>query len=162
MRPSVVLITGSPGVGKTAVAAQIALRMGYAHIEEDVIYSMLPSLTREESSCMAVNAVIITLCQYFLAHGRSVVIEGIFHFQAPTKALLATLNIRTGCHLVATLDTCLARNQQRGPGGVQLDPVEVKELHSLATWSRLVRINAEGRLDEVVNAVLREMKTNEW
>jgi len=162
MTTRVALITGPPGVGKTAVAERIARQTGCAHVEEDGVYAMLPSLPRESSSSGEANQVILALCRHFLAAGRSVLLDGLLYFPEPADALINAIGIRAGCRLVASVETCLQRNRRRGPGGVELDPAEVTALYHVGHHTRFVAIDAERSLDDVANAVQRELEACGW
>lgn len=162
MKTSTAIITGPPGSGKTTIARSIAASIGAAHVEEDVLYDLVPSLDRSHASLAILPDLIAALCSTLSAQGFPILIEGLFFDATLVEALQKRLGIKCIIALSVTIDRCLARNLQRMPGGIVLAANEVEKLHVIPRPNSWKRVSANEEFDVVLKQVAETLRSAKW
>lgn len=89
--PTVVVVCGPPGVGKTTVAAAAATRLDAAVLRTDVVRKELfPEPTYADAETEAVYAELLERGREHVTAGRSVVLDGTFRTRSQRGRALAT------------------------------------------------------------------------
>jgi predicted kinase len=124
--PSVIVVSGRPGVGKTTVSRLVAATFDPSvHLQADDLMASIvsgwidPNLPEAEQQNEAIGGVLAVSAMSFARAGYTTIVDG-FVFPEGVEGLAAACASRgLSCHyvvLTADLDTCWARARRRGEG----------------------------------------------
>lgn len=156
---TVILVSGSPGTGKTTLAARISENMNEVcvHIEGDMLYNMVkkgwvhPCDDYDKFFLNILWDNIVSLIKNFTKYNINVVVDHIKNSEINIKVVIVSSNI----------DTIIKRDKQRS-GVAYVGEERIRQIaedfNSDIIPERYILENDDANLDELVNTILNESR----
>jgi predicted kinase len=154
-RPRLIVVTGPPGAGKTAIAAELRTRLGLPLVAKDTVKELLGGALgiEDRARSQQLGAIVFELIAAFvkelLEQGVSVIAEGNFTRRSPLFSGLPPAEI-VQVHVTAepeTLRTRLLERDIRHP--VHYDREAADEVSARAAGGEWLPLPLGGRLIEI-------------
>jgi hypothetical protein len=160
--PTLVLVGGSPGSGKTTVASRLADLLGAVLMSTDTIRAELGlSAQYDEQSKAAVYDRLLARAELALGHGESVIADGTWSTasgRAPARACAARTHSRLAeleCHAPQALAADRAQRRfEHHAGASAADGAIADRLAQLREpWPTAVAVDTSGSPDEALRGI---------
>jgi hypothetical protein len=160
--PTLVLVGGSPGAGKTTIASRLADRLGAVLMSTDVIRAEFGAPVRyDEAAKAAVYERLIAHAELALSHGESVIADATWSTAAGRVAARACAArtysrlVELECHAPPALAADRAQRRfELGAGPSAADAAVVQRLaRSREPWPTALAVDTSGSPEEALRAI---------
>lgn len=173
-KPTVILLSGPPGAGKTTLAERIAGNINgvCVHIEGDALYNMVKSgwvHPCDDHDKLFLNILwdnMVSLIENFSKHNIHTVVDYVFSKEQLFSIVDRIGNLKVNIKVVvisSKIDTIIKRDEQRsGVAFVGEERIRqiVEDFNTDIIPERYLLENDDADLDDLVNTILNESRFN--